>query len=103
MRPARHRGVRLPAEEKPMTQLTREDVINAVGEIDDVSVAEIIGTGATAEELAEARAWTGNPDALLDQGKPLPGGRVHELIEILSELETDDDEDEVAGIVVGEA
>ena len=37
-----------------MTNLTRDDVIKAVGEVDDVTVAEIIGTGATAEELAEA-------------------------------------------------
>jgi hypothetical protein len=85
-----------------MTQLTREDVIKAVGEIDDVTVAEIIGTGATAEELAEAQAWMGNPDALLD-GKPPPGGRVRELVEILSELEIDDEEDEAAGTVIGEA
>jgi len=37
-----------------MTALTRDDVIKAVGEIDDVTIAEIIGTGATAEELRTA-------------------------------------------------
>jgi len=86
-----------------MTNLTRDDVIKAVGEVDDVTVAEIIGTGATAEELAEAQAWIANEDVLLEPGKPPPAGRVRELIDILAELETDEEEDEEAGPVVGEA
>lgn len=86
-----------------MTQLTREDVIKAVGETDDVTIAEIIGTGATAEELAEAQAWIENADALVDTGKPMPGGRVRELADILAEIEMDEEEDEKVGIVVGEA
>jgi hypothetical protein len=84
-----------------MTHLTRDDVIKAVGEIDDVTIAEIIGTGATTEELAEAQAWLVNGDALVKAGKPLPSGRVRELVDILAELETDEDEEE-AGAVVGE-
>jgi hypothetical protein len=88
---------------KAMTQLTRDDVIKAVGEVDDVTIAEIIGTGATAEELAEAQAWIVNDDPLLNDGKPLPGGRVRELIDILAELEPDEDVDEEPGVVVGEA
>jgi hypothetical protein len=84
-----------------MTHLTRDDVIKAVGEVDDVTIAEIIGTGATADELAEAQAWIVNDDPLLNAGKPLPIGRVRELIDILAELEpTEDDETEV-GTVVG--
>jgi hypothetical protein len=59
-----------------MTRLTRDDVIKAVGAVDDVTIAEIIGTGATAEELAEAQAWIVNDDLLLNAGKPLPSGRV---------------------------
>jgi hypothetical protein len=86
-----------------MTQLTRNDVIKAVGEVDDVTIAEIIGTGATAEELAAAQAWIANEDALLDAGKPPPSGRVRELIDILAELAADDDADEEPGVVVGEA
>jgi len=45
-----------------MKRLTREDVIKAVGGVDDVTIAEIIGTGATADELAEAQAWIVNDD-----------------------------------------
>jgi hypothetical protein len=85
-----------------MTQLTRDDVIKAVGEVDDVTIADIIGTGATAEELAEAQAWLVSSDALVKAGKPLPSGRVRELIDILAELEPDEDDDEEADVVVGE-
>jgi hypothetical protein len=86
-----------------MTRLTRDDVIKAVGEVDDVTIAEIIGTGATAEELARAQAWIATDDVLLDAGKPPQAGRVRELIDILAELETDGEEDQEAGPVVGEA
>jgi hypothetical protein len=88
---------------KAMTRLTRDDVIKAVGDVDDVTIAEIIGTGATAEELAEAQAWMVNDDPLLNDGKPLPSGRVRELIDILAELEADEDVDEETGSAVGEA
>lgn len=78
-----------------MTQLTRDDVIKAVGEIDDVAIAEIIGIGATAEELAEAQAWLANDEPLMNAGRPLPTGRVGELVEILEELEQDEDHEAV--------
>jgi hypothetical protein len=84
-----------------MRRLTRDDVIKAVGEVDDVAIAQIIGTGATAEELAEAQAWIANDDPLLNAGKPLPTGRVRELIDILAELETDEEEE--VGPVVSES
>ena len=86
-----------------MRRLTRDDVIKAVGPIDDVTIAEIIGTGATADELAEAQAWIVNDEALLNAGKPLPSGRVRELIDILAELEPSEDDDEEAGPAVSEA
>ena len=85
-----------------MTNLTRDDVITAVGEVDDVTIVEIIGTGATPEELAEAQAWIANDDVLLDAGKPPPAGRVRELIDILAELETDEEEDKEVGPAAGE-
>jgi hypothetical protein len=82
-----------------MTRITREDVVRTAGDIDDTLIAEIIGTGATVEELAEAQAWIDNDEALMNVGRPLPNGRVGELVEILSELEASDDgEDEGASI-----
>lgn len=83
-----------------MTRLTRDEIIRAIGQVDDVTIAEIIGTGATGEELAEAQAWIVNDDPLLNAGKPLPGGRVRELIDILAELEPDEDDGKAAGPVV---
>jgi hypothetical protein len=77
-----------------MAHLTRDEIIKAVGAADDVTIAQIIGTGTTAEELAEAQAWIANDEPLINAGKPLPNGRVGELIEILSELEADEDDEE---------
>jgi hypothetical protein len=76
-----------------MKRLTRDDVVNAVGAVDDVTIAQIIGINATADELAEAQAWIVNDDPLLNAGRPLATGRVRELVDILAELEPDDDED----------
>ena len=76
-----------------MPQLTREDIAKAVGEADDVTVAQIIATGATTDELAEALAWIANDEPMMNSGRPLATGRVRELVDILSELEADDDED----------
>jgi hypothetical protein len=77
-----------------MHRLTRDDIITAVGDIDDVTIAEIIATGASAEELANAQAWISNDEPLMNAGKPLPSG----LVEILKELEFDEDDDETAPV-----
>jgi hypothetical protein len=73
--------------------ITRDDVTAAIGRIDDVAIAEIIGTGATVEELAEAKAWIANDEPLLNAGKPLATGRVRELVDILSEFEPDEEDE----------
>jgi len=85
-----------------MKRVTREDVTKAVGRVDDVTIAEIIGTGATADELAEARAWLVNDEPLLNAGKSLATGRVRELIDILAELEPSEDDDKDTGPVVSQ-
>jgi hypothetical protein len=86
-----------------MRSLTRDDVTKAVGRADDVTIAQIIGTGATVDELAEAQAWIVNDEPLMNAGKPLASGRVRELIDILAELEPSEDEDDKeAGPAVGE-
>ena len=74
-------------------RITRDDVIKAIGAVDDVTIAQMIATGATAEELAEAQAWIVNDDPLINAGRPPATGRVRELVDILAELEPDDDED----------
>ena len=76
-----------------MTRISRDDVTKAVGVVDDVTIAQIIGTGATAEELAEAKAWIANDEPLMNAGKPLAKGRVGELVDILAELEQSEEEE----------
>jgi hypothetical protein len=76
-----------------MRRIARDDAIKALGPVDDAVIAQIIGTGATVDELAEAQAWVANDEPLMNAGKPLPNGRVGELVDILSELEPSDDEE----------
>jgi hypothetical protein len=77
-----------------MTRVTRDDVTKAIGPVDDVTIAEIIGTGATVQELAEAQAWIANDGPLMNAGRPLATGRVRQLVDILAELaQSEDDED----------
>ena len=52
-----------------MTSLTRKDVIRTIGDVDDVTVADIIATGATAQELSEAQSWVINDEALFQFGR----------------------------------
>jgi hypothetical protein len=84
-----------------MKRVTRDDITKVVGPADDVTIAEIIGTGATVDELAEAQAWIVNDEPLLNAGKPLASGRVRELIDILAEFEPSDGDDKDAGPVAG--
>jgi hypothetical protein len=71
--------------------LSREQLIKALGDVDDASLAEILAMGVTAEELAEAQAWITNDEALISSGKPLVSGRVSRLVEILTSIEDDHD------------
>ena len=83
-------------------QMTREDVAEVVDGADDVTIAQIIGTGATVDELAEAQAWLANDEPMINAGRPLATGRVRELVDILSELEASQDEDDMGGTPVVE-
>ena len=77
-----------------MTRITRDDVTRAIGVADDVTIAQIIGTQATVEELAEAQAWLANDEPMMNAGRPLATGRVRQLVDILSELQADDEDDD---------
>ncbi|MGY4474155.1 hypothetical protein [Bradyrhizobium sp. USDA 3364] len=76
-----------------MASLTRDDVLKAVSHADDVTIARIIASGATVAELAEAQAWLANDEPLINAGKPLATGRARELVDILSELEPQEDDE----------
>jgi hypothetical protein len=82
-------------------RITRDDVIKAIGAADDVTIAQIIATGATVDELAEAQAWMANDEPMMNSGRPLATGRVRELVDILADLEPDDDDGHDAGLSTG--
>ena len=76
-----------------MRRLSRDDIVKTVDRADDVTIAQIIGTGATVDELAEAQAWLANDEPMINDLRPLAQGRVRELVDILSEIDEDGDED----------
>jgi hypothetical protein len=79
-----------------MSTLTRKDVTAMLGELDDDVVAEILATGATPEELAEARAWLTNDEPLMNAGRPLPSGRVARLVDIVAAITEEEGEEDAA-------
>ncbi|MFC5385685.1 hypothetical protein ACFPLB_06855 [Aquamicrobium segne] len=68
--------------------MTYEDIVSVLGHIDDDLAATLVATGASADELREAWNWLHNDEALMSEGRPLPGTRVGQLIDL---LEPDDD------------
>jgi hypothetical protein len=76
--------------------LTHRDVTAMLGPLDDVTIAQIIATGASQEELAQAHAWLTNNEPLMNAGKPLPAGRVGQLVEIVSAIEDEEADPEPA-------
>jgi len=74
-----------------MAQLTKAEVVAALGRINDGTIAQIIATGATREELAEAYAWTANDEPLMNAGRPRASGRVGRLVELLSRMQEDEE------------
>lgn len=63
--------------------MTFEEITAILGPVDETLVAEISQTGATPEELVEAWAWLNADEALINEGRPHPSGRVGKLVEIL--------------------
>lgn len=63
--------------------MTRDEIISVLGPVDDGLVAEIAATGAAIEELREAWAWLHGDEALMGEGRPMPGTRVAALIDVL--------------------
>lgn len=63
--------------------MTSDDVIAVLGPVDETLVAEIIATGATQAELAEALAWATNDEVLIGDLRPLPTGKTAILVDLL--------------------
>ncbi|HYG86458.1 MAG TPA: hypothetical protein VD978_09385 [Azospirillum sp.] len=72
--------------------LTRDDVIDICGRLDDMRIASIIATGASPAELMEARTWMASDDYLAGKLHRSTSGRVGALIELLRADEPDWDD-----------
>lgn len=66
-----------------MRRLTSEDIRRILGTVDEKTAADILATGATEDELLEAIAWVHADDAMMDNLRPMPSGRVGQLVVIL--------------------
>jgi len=64
--------------------LTSKDIVALLGPTDETLIADILSIRATTDELAEACAWISSDEALIGQGRPLPSGKIAELVEVLS-------------------
>ena len=71
--------------------ISDKDITAILGPVDEALCAEIISVNPSAGELAEAWAWTNNDDALVDEGRALPTGKIAALIEILETASPDPD------------
>jgi hypothetical protein len=66
-----------------------EEIKAILGPIDDALAVEISQTDASAEDLAQAWAWVNADEALINEGRPLPSGRVGDLVALLQASELD--------------
>ena len=76
-------------------QLNRHLILKALGDVDEAIIAKVLATSASADELAHAQAWIDNDEPLVNSGKPLPAGRVAQLVAILAALEEENRADPV--------
>jgi hypothetical protein len=70
-----------------MARLTSDSLKRILGTVDEKTAADILTTGATEDELLEAVAWVDADDAMMDKLRPLPSGKVGELVAILQPSE----------------
>ena len=71
---------------------TRAETRALIGPSDDATLSAIMGLGLTRAELSEARAWFENDEAMLNEGRRVPTGRVAEVIALLQEKGGQQDE-----------
>lgn len=71
--------------------MTRKDVTSVLGPVDEMTIAEIVSTGASPDQLREALIWLNNDDVLLGESRPMPASRVAALIDLLEAEEIRDD------------
>jgi hypothetical protein len=66
-----------------MSDMTRDDVVALFGPLPDIVIAELIGTGATREEMAAARDWVAKDKAHTNPEHRLKPGAFAHVVEII--------------------
>ncbi|GJE32935.1 hypothetical protein [Methylobacterium oxalidis] len=64
-------------------RVTRAEAAAVLGNVDEQVLVDVIATGATKAEVAEAFAWVENDEAMLNEGRAMPGGRAAQVVVIL--------------------
>src|SRR4051812_41070769 len=70
----------------PMSELSRDDVISQLGPLGDITVAEVIATGITLEELKVAREEIAKDESGSNSEIWLPHGPVGRVIDIVERV-----------------
>ena len=75
-----------------MHTVTREQVVDTLGRLDDLKIAEIIATGATPAEVVEAKRWLAGDKRTLGDEEPLRPSVIGAVCDLLRADEPDWDE-----------
>lgn len=75
-----------------MAKLTSDEVVDIVGNLDDLRIAEIIGTGATAAEVVEAKRWAAGYQRTIADHEDLRPSVVAKVTDLLRADEAEWDE-----------
>jgi hypothetical protein len=72
-----------------MSSMSRRDINALVGEVDELIVKEIIETGASRAELAEALSRLEGGALAPQEGRPSSRRRISRLVDLLMVVDTD--------------
>mgnify|MGYP003112059452 CR=1 FL=1 len=67
-----------------MSALSKASITAVLGPVGEDLATQIVSSGANERELFEAKAWLDNDEALHDELRTFPKGRVAELVELIS-------------------
>lgn len=68
-------------------RVTRSEAAAILGDADEKTLVDVIATGATKAEVAEAFAWIENDEVMLNAGRSMPSGRAAQVVAILQAQE----------------
>jgi hypothetical protein len=81
--PNAREGRQLNVEVSPMSELSRDEVVEVLGPLSDVIVAEVIATGISKDQLILAHDRVVRDHKAHNPGPPLDPGRFAQVVDIL--------------------